>query len=305
LTQVVTAHGLTALDARRKFGFAAAGSDPDQALSDPSTHLVCIATRHDLHADLVVRALRSGKHVFVEKPLAINDEQLGDVEREAASAPGLLLVGFNRRFSPMARGVREALAGRGPIMMTYRVNAGALPHGHWLNDPLVGGGRFVGEGCHFVDFLSHVTGDPGIVSIQAECAGRRRGPTEDLVVQIAFADGSLGQILYTAKGEATLGKERFEGHAGGVSAVIDDYRECRIYRARTITRVKPPGKGHPEEIATLVEAARKGGPSPIPLATLVEVTRATLDGNRALVAGDNEARAQSDSGRRPTPPPPR
>src|SRR2546426_563240 len=164
LRTVVTTQGVTALPAQRRFGFDRIGTDPDLVFTDPDVHLVFIATRHDSHADLVVRALESGKNVFVEKPLAINEEQLARVERAASTAPGILMVGFNRRYSPHARALRGAFAGRGPLMMTYRVNAGPLPPGHWLNDPQVGGGRIIGEPCHFIDLMSFLTDDVGIVS---------------------------------------------------------------------------------------------------------------------------------------------
>jgi predicted dehydrogenase len=247
---------------------------------------VCIATRHDAHADLVVQALRAGKHVFVEKPLAIDEDQLREVEAAAAASGGLLLVGFNRRFAPMAEDMRRALSGRGPLIATYRVNAGALPPGHWLNDPEVGGGRIIGEGCHFVDFLSFLTGDAGIESVEARSAGRPRGPAEDVVIQLGFSDGSVGQLLYTAKGDPALGKERVEAHAGGVSVVLDDFRSCEIVSGGKKRKTSTGGKGHAEELAALVAAVKAGGPSPIPPASLFATTRATLRVHHAIARAD-------------------
>ncbi len=284
LRHVVTAHGLTAADAVRRWGFEEAGTDPDGALQDPAVHLVCIATRHDLHASLVVRALEAGKHVFVEKPLALNEGELRAVEEAAVSSPGILLVGFNRRFSPMARAVAAALASRGPVLMQVRVNAGILPEGHWLQDPDIGGGRIIGEGCHFVDLVSFLAQDAEIVDVQAMCAGSSRALAQDVAFQISFAGGSVGQILYTARGNPALAKERVEAHAGGCSAWIDDYRECRILRPGRSETVRGRGKGHGEEIDALISAVRAGGPSPIPLAVLLRVTRATFEVHRALRA---------------------
>jgi len=276
LRRVVTAHGLTAFDAQRKFGFKEAGTVANELLADPAVDLVCITTRHDAHAALVVDALRAGKHVFVEKPLALDDEQLRAVEAAAAASTGVLLVGFNRRFSPLAVTMRDALRERGPIVATYRVNAGPLPAGHWLNDPAVGGGRIIGEGCHFVDFLAFLTGDAAIDSVEARCAGRPRGPAEDVVIQLGFADGSVGQILYTAKGDPALGKERVEAHAGGASVVLDDFRSIEIASGGKRRRSAAGGKGHAEEIAALLAAVEAGGPAPIPLASLFATTRATF-----------------------------
>jgi polar amino acid transport system substrate-binding protein len=284
LRRVATAHGLTAFDAQRKFGFKEAGTEPGDVISDPSIDLVFIATRHDAHATLVADALRAGKHVFVEKPLAIDHEQLLEVEQAAAASMGVLLVGFNRRFSPLAVTMRDALEGRGPIVATYRVNAGSLPPGHWLNDPVVGGGRIIGEGCHFIDFLAFLTGDAVIDSVEARCAGRPRGPAEDVVIQLGFADGSVGQILYTAKGDPALGKERIEAHAGGLSVVLDDFRSVEIMSGGKRRKDTAGGKGHAEELTALLATVRSGGPPPISLASLLATTRATLRVHDALVS---------------------
>jgi predicted dehydrogenase len=282
LRRVATAHGLTAFDAQRKFGFKAAGTDASAVLADPAVDLVCITTRHDAHAELVVRAIGAGKHVFVEKPLALDDDQLSDVERATAGSTAVLLVGFNRRFSPLAVAMRRALEGRGPMLATYRVNAGALPPGHWLNDPEVGGGRIIGEGCHFVDFLTFLAGDATIESVEARCAGRPHGPAQDVAIQLGFSDGSVGQILYTAKGDPALGKERVEAHAGGASVVLDDFRSVEIVSGGKRRKSSAGGKGHAEEIAALVAAVRAGGPSPISRASLLATTRATFRVHEAL-----------------------
>lgn len=276
LRRVATAHGLTAFDAQRKFGFKQAGTDPREVLADPAVDLVCITTRHDAHAVLVADALRAGKHVFVEKPLALDEDQLREVEEAAATSTGVLLVGFNRRFAPLAVVMRRTLEGRGPIVASYRVNAGSLPPGHWLNDAEVGGGRIIGEGCHFVDFLAFLTGDAAIDSVEARCAGRPQGPAEDVVIQLGFSDGSVGQILYTAKGDPALGKERVEAHAGGASVVLDDFRSLETVTGGKRRKLTTGGKGHAEEIAALVAAVKAGGPSPIPLASLLATTRATF-----------------------------
>ena len=282
LRRVATAHGLTAFDAQRKFGFRSAGTDAAEILADDAVDLVVIATRHDTHARLVVEALGAGKHVFVEKPLAIDEAQLRQVEEAAAGSGAVLLVGFNRRFSPLAAAMRSGLAGRGPIVASYRVNAGSLAAGHWLNDPAIGGGRIIGEGCHFVDFLSFLTGDAAIETVEARCAGRRRGPSEDVVIQLGFADGSVGQILYTAKGDPSLGKERIEAHAGGVSVVLDDFHSVEIVSAGKRRKSGAGGKGHREEIAALLAAVKAGGPSPISRASLFATTRATLRVHEAI-----------------------
>jgi len=284
MRRVVTARGLSAFDAQRRFGFEEAGGDTQAIFDDPAVDLVCVTTRHDAHAELVIRALGAGKHVFVEKPLALNEVQLQAVERAAAAAPGLLLTGFNRRFSPMAVALRRAVAGRGPVMATYRVNAGKLSN-HWLQDPDFGGGRIVGEGCHFVDTLSYLAGDAEVVDVRAHCAGRARGLAEDVAVQIAFKDGSVGQMVYTAMGNTGMGKERVEVFSGGASGWIDNYNEATIYAGAKPQKVKATGKGHGEEIDALVAACKAGGMSPIPLEVMARVTRITFRIHR-LLAGE-------------------
>ena len=285
LRRVVTAHGLTADDARKRFGFSEAGTDAASAFEDPATQLVCITTRHDQHAELAARALRAGKHVFVEKPLARNEEELSEVERAGADSTGKLLVGFNRRFSPMATELRSSFAARGPLLMHYRINAGTIPANHWVHDPVLGGGRIVGEVCHFVDLLSFLAGDADVTSVAAESAGRTRGLAQDVAVQIGFADGSVGQILYGAHGSPGLPKERLEVHGGGASAVLDDFRECTIHLGGKARKVRGTGKGHAQEIEAFVAALRSGSAPPVPLEVLTRVTRVTFEIHRALSKG--------------------
>ncbi|HEX5043066.1 MAG TPA: bi-domain-containing oxidoreductase [Candidatus Polarisedimenticolaceae bacterium] len=276
LRRVVTAHGLTAEDARTRFGFQEIGTDPGEVFADPAIALVCIATRHDSHAALTAAALRAGKHVFVEKPLALTEAQLRQVEEALAASSGLLMVGFNRRFAPMARAVREAFAGRGPRSVVSRVNAGALPAGHWTLDADIGGGRIIGEGCHFLDLASYLAEDARIEAVEARGIGPRRTRLEDAAIQLAFADGSVAQIVYVAGGASSLGKERVEVHGGGLSAVIDDWKEGTLHRGAKKARLGPAGKGHAEEIEALLAAVRTGGPAPIAPETLLSVTRATF-----------------------------
>ena len=169
-------------------------------------------------------------------------------------------------------------------MMHYRVNAGPLPAGHWLNDTEVGGGRMIGEGCHFIDLFSFLTADVRPVNVQAERLGPMRSTAEDFAVQVAFEDGSVGQLLYTSRGDPSLGKERLEVHGGGASAVIEDYRVCTIRSAGRTTRVRRSGKGHAEEIEAVIAAVRDGGPAPIRAQALCQVTRATFAVHEMLSA---------------------
>jgi predicted dehydrogenase len=276
LRRVVTAHGLTAQDARARFGFQEIGTDPEEVFADAAVSLVCIATRHDTHATLAARALRAGKHVFVEKPLALNETQLREVEAALGASSGLLMVGFNRRFAPMAQATRAAFAGRGARTIVCRVNAGALPPSHWNLDPEIGGGRIIGEGCHFLDLVSYLAEDAPLLAVDARGIGPRRERLEDAAIQLAFGDGSVGQIVYVAGGGSSLGKERVEVHGGGLSTVIDDWSTGTMHRGQKKVRLGAPGKGHAEEIDALLDAVRAGGPSPIAPETLLTVARATF-----------------------------
>lgn len=273
---VVTSRSLSALDAARAFGFDKHGTDFDAVLDDPGVHAVCIATRHDLHATLAAAALRAGKHVFVEKPLAVDEEGLEEVLTAARESEGVLMVGFNRRFSPMVVQIGERVASRGPVMVSLRVNAGLLPGTHWLHDPVLGGGRIIGEGCHFVDLALALGGDAPIVSLHAEAAGRSEGLAQDVAVLLKLANGSVAQLVYTSQGDSSLGKERVEVFGGGLSAWIDDYASGAIHVGNKAQKLKGKGKGHAEEVQGFVEAVRSGGASPTPLAVLDDVTRATF-----------------------------
>ena len=248
LRRVVTRQGLSARDAAERFGFEHAGASVDELFADEGVHLACIATRHDSHAELAIAGLESGRAVFVEKPLALDEEELARVAAAARAGPGTLAVGWNRRFAPQAVALREAFDRRGPLALLVRVNAGALPADHWLNDPDVGGGRLLGEASHFLDLLSFLTGDQPFASVQAHPVGRSRTPAESAGLLVSFTDGSVGQVLYTAGGAPALGKERIEVHAEGVSAVVEDFRRGTLVSGRRRRRLSGSGKGHAEEL---------------------------------------------------------
>ncbi len=298
MQRVATSHGLTAIDAQRKFGFRFVGTDPNEVFGDPAVHAAFIATRHDSHAELTMRALAAGKHVFVEKPLALSRDELDRVAGLAGASSSVLVVGFNRRFAPMTVAIRDWVAGRGPFLATYRVSAGPVAPAHWSLDPEFGGGRIVGECCHFIDVLSFLAGDRRIQTVEARCAGRPTGLAQDVAIQVEFEGGSVGQILYTSQGAPIIGKERLEVHAGGASAVLDDFRTCTLATGRRTRRAGPPGKGHAEELRAFIDAVRHGGGSPVPLAAIVGVTRATFDVHQAIAGtlGPPSSRAAAGAG---------
>lgn len=275
LTAVVTATGLSANNAAEKYGFAIAATDPAELFADPGTDCVFIATRHDSHAALTLAALEAGKHVFVEKPLALTHDEIDAIEAAARAAGRVLAVGFNRRFAPMMVTARAALqqAG-GPFSLHYRINAGAVPGDSWLHGA-EGGGRIAGEACHFVDALAFLTGSTP-VSVEAVNPG---GIADSVQALIRFADGSVGTILYTSRGDPSLPKERIEGFASGIAFQLEDFRALTITRSGKTETIKAAAqdKGQTGIVAAFLDAARKGTAPPIALDDLIAVSRITLD----------------------------
>jgi predicted dehydrogenase/threonine dehydrogenase-like Zn-dependent dehydrogenase len=278
---IATASGVSAHDVGNKFGFARAVSDADAVIDDAQVNLVVIGTRHDLHAELAGRALEHGRHVFVEKPLALNDEDLDRLLEVASNSSGNLMVGFNRRFSPLATRAKDFFGSRlAPMSFVYRVNAGRVPKGHWTQDPHEGGGRIVGEVCHFIDLLQYWTESPP-VSVFAEtiASGNHEIVNDDnVIITVRFADGSNGCIAYLTEGDKTLSKERVEIFGDGKVFVIDDFRHAILYRKGREEKVKlrKQDKGQAGEVKAVCKMVLESGPAPIPLAELAATTRATF-----------------------------
>lgn len=272
LGTVVTRTGLAAGHAAGRHGFARAATDPQAAFGD-DTDAVFIATRHDTHAGLAAAALAAGRHVFCEKPLALDDAGLDRVMAAAATAPGLLTVGFNRRFAPLMIAARRALEGRpGPRMMLCRVNAGALPPESWIRRA-EGGGRILGEVCHFVDALTFLCGALPVEAMAVQ-AGRE---ADSVSILLRFADGSAGTILYSALGDASAPKEYFEVLADGVVVRLEDFVRLTVHAGgRVSTRRARQDKGQAGLVAAFLKAVREGGPPPLPTAEIEAVSRMTI-----------------------------
>ncbi|MFP5265413.1 MAG: bi-domain-containing oxidoreductase [Blastocatellia bacterium] len=301
LVGVAGGGGLSARAAADRFGFSYCTTDAQELLSDPGVNTVAILTRHHLHAGQVISALGAGKHVFVEKPLCLNDEELQDIitayeesrareggERADAERPMTpsITVGFNRRFAPFVVELKQHLARvRGPLALHCRVNAGFIPKEHWTQDPAQGGGRLRGEGCHFIDLLIHLAGSsPSLVSARALPDGGRYSQ-DNLLITVEFENGSLGTVSYLANGDKSSGKELLEVFGGGLSARLDDYRSLAINHAgRRIKRAARlrPDKGHRAEWQALAARLTGGQPPPIPFQEIVTSTRATLAAYRSL-----------------------
>ena len=287
---VCTASGASARHAGDKFGFDYATTDAARILEDPAVDCVFLVTRHHLHASQVLKALEAGKHVFVEKPLALDRGQLEDIARARRNASDrILMVGFNRRFAPMSLRLKAFFEPvTDPLVVHYRVNAGALPEDHWLQDPAVGGGRIIGEACHFIDLCAWVTGSVPLRVHAASLPSSRRFPQDNVGLTVEMQDGSLAQVSYLANGDARLGKERVEVSGGGRSAVLDDFRSLTLFG-----RGKPEiekdrlrqDKGHQGELERLAGALRAGEPSPTSFPSVVATTLASFAAVESLASG--------------------
>lgn len=260
LHTVCTATGVNAKKTQEKFGFANCSTDWQAVVADKNINTILVATRHDLHGAIVAAALRAGKTVFCEKPLCLRPEELDEILKAGSDR---LMVGFNRRFASFAAGVRVL---PGPKVMRYRVSVTPLPKEHWINDPVTGGGRILGEVCHFVDFLCYMAGNAG--ESRAEARSHNRLQTvfaqgfgaDNVQVAMRFADGSVGSVDYFSVGDPSLGKEHFEVFGGGKCIIVDDFKD----------------KGQAVEVRQFVAAAKAGQPMPIPFDEIIASTRATF-----------------------------
>ncbi len=282
LTRVATRRSLSAVNAQRKFGFGATGTDPDAVFEDPTIDAVFIVTRHSAHAEMTCRALEAGKSVFVEKPLALTCDELDRILATVdATGNDRVMVGFNRRFAPLLVEMRERFGRSAEATNArYLVNAGRLASDSWYQDRELEGSRFVGEGGHFVDTMSWWIGsDPiGVMTMPAA------GPDE-VQVSLRYGDGSLATVTYLASMHRRFPKETFEVSRGGRTARLDNFRKATIWsgvRPRVSRHIGSPDKGQPAEIKAFVDAVRSAGPMPISLESLTATTRATLAAASAM-----------------------
>lgn len=294
LTGVASASGLSAQNAASRFNFRYATSDGNKILEDPAINTVAILTRHHLHAQLVIAALKAGKHVFCEKPLAITSEDIEEVFGILNKISGhsqVLMVGFNRRFAPFSQQLKAFLGDRQePLMANYRVNAGYLPASHWLHDLSQGGGRIIGEGCHFIDFLTFLVGEAP-KSVAALALPDEGHYQEDNVhLSFTFPDGSIGTVDYLANGDKAFPKERLEVFTAGQVGVLDDFRTLELVQngKRQYHRARlRQDKGHRAEWQTFTDAVIHGGPPPIPYDQLYGVSMAAICALEALRTGNS------------------
>lgn len=287
LVAVSARTGQSAQQAAARFKIATATTDNRELLESADVDAIVIATRHGDHANLVTAALRAGKHVFVEKPLCIVEQDLDELQAlvaEVGAAP-CLMVGFNRRFSRHAEALKAAFQDRrAPMVVSYRVNAGVVDRNHWIHDSDEGGGRVIGEVCHFVDFCTALV-DREPISVSAAGIAKEGGIEDDsVVVTIEYVDGSLATIQYAAGGHRDLAKERCEVFAEGQSAVMEDFAVTRFYGGGRTIRGRQD-KGFGAELSRFVGVCRNGGPWPISWDQIVSTHRVCFAALRSLAGG--------------------
>jgi predicted dehydrogenase/threonine dehydrogenase-like Zn-dependent dehydrogenase len=281
LKGVLTSGGTSALSVAERFGFEFCSSNPDELLENRDINTVFIATRHNSHAKFVIKALEAGKNVFVEKPLCLNEQELNDIieliakgstQKNDLSNQPVLMVGFNRRFAPLTQKLKNVFP-QGPLAMTYRINAGMIPPDSWIQDPEIGGGRIIGEVCHFVDYLTYINGSLP-VSVYATAMNDPQNLDDVLNISLAFQNGSIGTISYLSNGDKTLPKERIEVFGFGAAAIIEDFKSITVYAGGRKKQKKlfNQNKGQKIQVHSFVNAIADGSASPIPLEEIYSAT---------------------------------
>jgi predicted dehydrogenase len=282
LQAIASAGGASAVIHGRRSGFAEATSDTDAMIANPAINAVAIVTRHNTHARFTVQALKAGKHVFVEKPLALSGAELDQVRSAHSGSDKHLMVGFNRRFAPQVQTMKTLLDSvAAPKSFVMVMNAGAIRADHWTQDPDVGGGRIIGEACHYVDLMRFLVG-ARICSVQARRMGDSHAEQvheDKAAITLGFEDGSFGTIHYLANGGSSFPKERVEVFTAGRTLQLDNFLKLRGFnwpgfKKQTLWR---QDKGQAQCAAAFVRAIEKGGDPPIPPAELFEVAQATID----------------------------
>jgi polar amino acid transport system substrate-binding protein len=286
---VATSQGHTSKNVARKWGFRTATCDAGEVFGDES-NIVFIATRHDSHAEYVLEALRAGKNVFVEKPLCLKEDELveiAEIYREIAPATGArLMVGFNRRFAPHIMKVKKEFTDKLPKSINYRINAGSIPADHWIQDRDIGGGRIIGEVCHFTDLAMYLAGSLP-KSISASAMDDPGGLLDTLNVNILFRDGSIADVSYFSNGSKAMKKERIEIFSSGKAAVVDDFSRLDIYaKSKSSKSGMTQDKGHRAEVKAFLDSVKTGKPAPIPFEEIYYSTRMSFDIIKSITSGE-------------------
>jgi len=285
---VADAQGTIAKMVAKKYGYKYCTSDYKKLLDDKTISTIFIATRHNLHSQLITESIKAGKHVFCEKPLCLNEKELNEVIKVYNQKNQInLIVGYNRRFAPLTKEAKAFMGDKiGPYLINYRINAGMLPKDHWLLDSKQGGGRIIGEVCHFIDFISYFA-QAKLVRVYSESlSGSKTVSNDNIIATLKYEDGSVGSISYFAVGDKDFPKERIEIFGDEKVCVINDFREAIFSSDGKQTKRKmAQDKGYKNEIQSFFDAIKNGKPSPIPFEQIVETTLATFAINESINTG--------------------
>jgi len=279
LDTVVTSRGITSKNVAQKFGFNNSSSDAKDVFSNKEINTVFIATPHNSHANYVIESLSAGKNVFVEKPLAMNYEELEAVKSSYEASSGKLMVGFNRRFAPVSVAIKKEFENIGePKVINIRVNAGFIPKDHWTQNENIGGGRVIGEMCHFIDLMQYFT-DAKPTKVYADCidtSNTKLKADDNIAVTVKFDDGSIGNLVYLANGDKSLPKELIEVSSGGKTGRIHDFRSGDFHKGNKQTKLKFTGKGHKQEVHAFLTTLKEENEAPISFESIGLTTKTTF-----------------------------
>lgn len=286
LKYIASEKGLSSAMLAKKYNIAYATSDYAEMLKDPDVSAVVIAVRHNLHAQIAIEALSAGKHVFVEKPLALTHEEITQVEEAHRSSGKTLTVGFNRRFSPFSQKAKELLKESGPINVIANMNAGFIPRNSWVHDLKVGGGRIVGEACHMVDLITFLSGSIVDEVMMTSSGQNPEENTDNATLLLKYKNGSLGVLNYFANGSKAYSKERVEVYSQGRTLIIDNFRRLQCYGFTSKGLSRSQDKGHLDQFKLLKERLSHGGNEMIPFKEIINTSRAVLHAIESLKTGN-------------------
>jgi len=280
---VATGKGNNAHYVGSKYGFNYLAETANDVINDKNINTVFITTRHNLHAEYVLKALKADKHVFVEKPLAMNFEELAEIQSTYEnSANRHLMIGFNRRFAPAIIDMKKTFAPELQKSIIIRVNSGVMPLDHWVNDPDIGGGRIIGEGCHFIDLAMHLADSP-IISVSADSMNDLEGLDNTVVINLKMLNGSVASINYFSNGNKSVSKEFIEVYSGGIIAQVDDFKTLKVFGKKLKTiKYKGQDKGHANCVRSFIQSINDGTPCPIPFEESYLSSMATIKVNQSI-----------------------
>jgi polar amino acid transport system substrate-binding protein len=280
---IFSGHGNTAQYVGDKYGFNYLAGDVDEIVYDCNINTVFITTRHNMHAENILISIKNNKHIFVEKPLAINEKELSEIKAVyEKSSLNHLMVGFNRRFAPAIKDLKKLFLPGEPKSIAIRINSGIMPLDHWVNDPDIGGGRVVGEACHFIDLAMFLADSP-IISVSADSKQDANNLNNTIIVNLKMGNGSVASINYFANGNKNVPKERIEVFSGGTIAQIDDFKTMKVFGKKTKKHVyKGQDKGHAACTEVFLKSIKEGKPCPIPFHESHLSTLATFKVNQSI-----------------------